>query len=110
MALKHNPSPRLLTSHPGALNQSLNRRDRVLADDKEVVTGEAVLGDLEVQRRRALARTAGDVVVRAMARAEPATVVAGFTDGDTTEVGADAYRVRTSQTMASAHIWDTYQA
>lgn len=60
-----------------------------LTDDKQVLSGEVVLRDLEVQGSRALVYTAGDIVVGAVARAEPTTVVTGFTDGDTTKVGAD---------------------
>lgn len=64
-----------------------------LTDDEGLFAGEAVHRNLEVQRRRAFADTAGDVIVRTVAGAEPATVVTGLTDGDTTEVGADTYIV-----------------
>lgn len=47
------------------------------------------MGNLEVQRSGALANTARDVVVRTVAGAEPAAVVAGLADGHTTQVGAD---------------------
>ena len=60
-----------------------------LTDDHAVVVAEAVLGNLEVQRSRALPYTAGDIVVRTVAGAEPATKVTGFTNGDTTKVSAD---------------------
>lgn len=60
-----------------------------LTDDEEVLGSEVVLRNLEVQGSGALAYTAGDIVVGAVAGAEPATVVTGLTDGDTTEVGAD---------------------
>lgn len=60
-----------------------------LTDDHAVVAGEAVLGNLEVQRGGTLSGTAGDVVVRTVAGAEPATKVTGFTNGDTTKVSAD---------------------
>jgi hypothetical protein len=68
-----------------------------LTDDEGLVGGEVVCRNLEVQRRRAFANTAGDVVVRTVARAEPATVVTGLTDGDTTEVGADTWIDRPSK-------------
>ena len=61
----------------------------ILTNDHEFILGEAVLGNLEVQRSRALPYTAGDIVVRTVAGAEPATKVTGFTDGDTTKVSAD---------------------
>lgn len=60
-----------------------------LTDDDHVLGSEVVLRNLEVQGSGTLPCTAGDIVVGAVAGAEPATVVTGFTDGDTTEVGAD---------------------
>ena len=60
-----------------------------LTDDHAVVAEEVVLGNLEVQRSRTLPYTAGDIVVRTVAGAEPATKVTGFTNGDTTKVSAD---------------------
>ena len=60
-----------------------------LTDDHAVVAEEVVLGNLEVQRSRALPYTTRNVVVRTVARAEPATEVTGFTDGHTTKVSAD---------------------
>ena len=47
------------------------------------------MGNLQVQRSGTLPDTAGDVVVGAVARAEPAAVVTGLTDRNTTKVGAD---------------------
>lgn len=47
------------------------------------------MGNLEVQGSRTLADAARDVVVGAVAGAEPAAVVTGLTDGHTTQVGAD---------------------
>lgn len=61
----------------------------ILTNDHEFILGEAVLGNLEVQRSRALPYTTRNVVVRTVARAEPATEVTGFTDGHTTKVSAD---------------------
>lgn len=60
-----------------------------LTDDQLAILGEIVLGDLEVERGGTLPYSAGDVVVRTVARAEPATIVTGLADGDTTQVGAD---------------------
>lgn len=60
-----------------------------LTDDQLAVLGELVLGDLEVEGGGSLSYTAGDVVVRTVAGAEPATVVTGLTNGDTTQMGAD---------------------
>lgn len=60
-----------------------------LANDQSVIRREAILRDLKVQRSRTLADTARDVVVRAVAGAEPTTEVTGLTDGDAAEVSAD---------------------
>jgi hypothetical protein len=60
-----------------------------LPNDHLAVLGEVVLGNLEVERRRALSYAARDVVVGAVAGAEPAAEVAGLADGDTSEMGAD---------------------
>lgn len=63
-----------------------------LTDNQGLILGEAVGGNLQVQRGRAPANTAGDIVVGTVAGAEPAAVVTGLTDGDTTQVGADTCR------------------
>jgi hypothetical protein len=60
-----------------------------LTDDEGLLLGELVLGYLEVQGSGTLADTAGDIVVRTVARAEPAAVFTGLADGHTTQVGAD---------------------
>lgn len=60
-----------------------------LTDDQLAILGEIVLGNLEVERGRTLPYSAGDIVVRTVARAEPTAVVTGLTNGDTTQVGAD---------------------
>jgi hypothetical protein len=62
-----------------------------LTDNHGVVVAELVGGNLEVQGGRALADTARNVVMRTVARAEPATKVTGLTDGHTTQVGADTW-------------------
>ena len=62
---------------------------RALTNDKLVILGEVVLGNLQVERRGALSYPARDVVVGTVARAEPATVVTGLTNGDTTQMGAN---------------------
>jgi hypothetical protein len=59
-----------------------------LTDDKVGLLNEVILGHLKVERRRALPDTARNVVVRTVARAEPATEVTGLTNGHTTQVGA----------------------
>ena len=61
-----------------------------LTDDQLAVLGEVVLGDLEVEGGGAFPDAARDVVVGAVAGAEPAAVVAGLADGHTTQMGADA--------------------
>ena len=63
--------------------------DKALTDNDGVLLGEFVSGNLEVQGGRTLANTARNVVMRTVARAEPATKVTGLTDGHTTQVGAD---------------------
>lgn len=65
------------------------RTELFLTNDQGVLGGEAVLRDLEVQRGRTLSGTAGDVIMRTVAGAEPAAKVTGLADGDTTKVGAD---------------------
>lgn len=62
---------------------------RFLTNDKLVILGEVVLGNLQVERRGALSYPARDVVVGAVAGAEPAAKVTGLANGDTTQVGAD---------------------
>ena len=61
-----------------------------LTNDKLAILGELVVGDLEVQRGRSFPDTARDIVVRTVARAEPATEVTGLADGNATQMGADA--------------------
>lgn len=63
-----------------------------LSDNQGLILGEAVGGNLQVQRGRAPPNTAGDIVVGTVAGAEPAAVVTGLADGDTTQVGADTCR------------------
>lgn len=60
-----------------------------LTDDEGVFVRELVGGDLEIQGSRTLANTAGDVVVGAVAGAEPTAKVSSFADGDTAEMSAD---------------------
>jgi hypothetical protein len=60
-----------------------------LTDNQLAIFGEIVLGDLEVKGGRSLPYSAGDIVVRTVAGAEPATIVTGLADGDTTKMGAD---------------------
>jgi len=55
-----------------------------------LILREFILRHRQIQRRGALPRAAGDVVVRAVAGAEPAAEVAGFAYRHAAEVGADA--------------------
>lgn len=66
-------------------------RELLLTDDDLALLGEAVLGNLKVERSGTLADTAGDVVVGTVAGAEPTAEVASLADGDTTKVGADTW-------------------
>lgn len=59
-------------------------------DNHLIVIGKVVLRHRQVERGGALPRPPGDVVVRAVAGAEPAAKVAGFANGDAAEVGAYA--------------------
>lgn len=59
-------------------------------DNHFLVVGKLVLRHRQVERGGALPRAPGDVVVRAVAGAEPAAEVAGFANGDAAEVGAYA--------------------
>lgn len=61
-----------------------------LSNNDTILLREIILGDLQVQRRGPLPRPARDVVVGAVAGAEPASEIAGFADGDAAEVCADA--------------------
>jgi len=65
---------------------------RSLTDDEPALLREVILRDLEVEGRGSLPYTAGDVVVRTVAGAEPATKVTGFANGHTTQMGADTYK------------------
>jgi hypothetical protein len=62
-----------------------------LTDDNLALLGEVVGRNLEVERSRSLSYAARDVVVGAVAGAEPAAKVAGLTNGDTSEMGADTW-------------------
>ena len=57
-----------------------------LTNDYLALFREIVLGDLEVERGGSLSYAAGDVVVGTVAGAEPAAEVAGFADGDASEM------------------------
>lgn len=93
----HNPS--IFISSTLLMRQSVRwRRSKKgvfeirLTDNQGFILGEAVGRNLQVQRGRAPANTTGDIVVGTVAGAEPAAVVTGLTDGDTTQVGADTCR------------------
>lgn len=68
---------------------SLQRK--ILTDEQTIFGGEAVWRDLEVERGGTLSDTAGDIVVGTVARAEPSSIFTGFADGDTAQMGADAW-------------------
>jgi hypothetical protein len=74
----------LLTDHPTPSDTS------TLTNNDLAVLGEVVGGDLEVQRRRSLSYAARDVVVGAVARAEPASKVTSLANGHASQVRADA--------------------
>ncbi len=59
-------------------------------NDNGLLLRERILRDFQVQWRRPFSRAPGDVVVRAVAGAKPASEIAGFANGDATEMCADA--------------------
>lgn len=63
-------------------------RDNSRVFRKQTHLRELILWHLEVQRSRTFSSTAGDVVVRTVAWAEPAVVVAGLADRHAAQVGA----------------------
>ena len=63
---------------------------QLLTNNQISLVYEIVRWDLEIQRSRAFSYTARDVVVRTVARTEPAAEIAGFADGDTSEMCADS--------------------
>lgn len=65
-----------------------------LTDNQLAVLGEVVLGNLEVEGSRSSPYSAGNIVVRTVAGAEPATVVTGLANGDTTKMCADTYKFK----------------
>jgi hypothetical protein len=79
----------LYTLFPHVSNPTMSKKV-ALTDNNRALLGEVVSGDLEVERGRALSYAARDVVVGAVAGAEPAAKVAGLADGHTAEMGADA--------------------
>ena len=64
--------------------------EKTSSDNHLLVIREIIRGHRQIQRRGALPRAARDVVVRAVAGAEPAAEVAGFAYGDAAEVRAYA--------------------
>ena len=61
-----------------------------LTDENLGLLSELVRGDLQVKGRGSLTDATAGIVVRTVARAEPTVVLAGVTDGDAAQVGADA--------------------
>jgi hypothetical protein len=60
-----------------------------LTNDNLALLREVVCGNLEVERGRSFSYTARDIVVRSVARAEPASKVTSLANGDTSKMGAD---------------------
>ena len=86
---EENGNARSLSTQPAALPPS-TLHSIPLTNDNLALFGEVVFRNFEVERGRSLSYAARDIVVRAMARAEPATKVAGLSNGNATEMGADA--------------------
>ena len=61
----------------------------ILTNDQLVLLGKVVRWNLEVKRCRAFPDAAGNVVVRAVARAEPTAIVTSLADGNATQVSAN---------------------
>ena len=72
----------------------------LLTNDQLVLLGELVLRNLEVEWRGALSDTAGDVVMGAVARAEPTAEVTSLADRNTTQVCADTCGRRRGVTVS----------
>lgn len=64
---------------------------QVLTNYKLAFLGEVICRNLQVERGGTLAYTSGNIVMRAMAWAEPTTVFSGLADGDTTKMRADTW-------------------
>ncbi len=62
---------------------------RLLTNDQLVLLGELVLRNLEVERRGSFSDTPRDIVVGAVARAEPTAEITSLADRNTTQVCAD---------------------
>jgi len=73
-----------------SINICTNSSSHILTNNKLVFFREIVLWHLQVQRSRTLSYTAGDIVVRTVARAEPTTKVTCLTNRDTTQMCADS--------------------
>ena len=61
-----------------------------LTNNNLTVLREIIRRNLQVERRRSLSYASRDIVVRAVARAEPASKVAGLANGHASQVRADA--------------------
>jgi len=60
-----------------------------LTNHQLAILWEVIFRNFQVQRGRASPYAAGDIVVRTVARTEPAAVVTCLTNGDTTQMCAD---------------------
>lgn len=63
--------------------------ERDLTDDELGFRGEIIFRHLEVERGRTLSDSAGDIIVRAVAWAEPPTVITGLANGYASKMRAN---------------------
>lgn len=74
---------------PHAILQNTEQENKRLTNDDFIFLGKRVCRNLQIEGSRSFSCTSGDVVVRAMAGAEPSSEVASLTDRDTSQVGTD---------------------
>ena len=67
--------------HPSTYPSNTQGKGKKSSNHHLLILREFILGHRQIQRRRAFPRPAGDVVVGAVAGAEPAAKVARFADG-----------------------------
>jgi hypothetical protein len=75
-----------------------------LSDEQLALLNELVRRQLQVEGSRALTDAARGIVVRAVARAEVAVVLAGVRDGHTAKVRADAKNDKPLRALQHAHV------
>lgn len=88
---------------PIALNLVKQPIYRTSTNDHGIFFRERIRRDLQIQRRGTLSRSAGDIVVGAVAGTEPAAEVAGFANGDAAEMCADAWCIDVSDYQPFVH-------